>query len=380
MKTILITCGETSGDHHAAALISAIRAIEPGTRFIAMGGEAMAAAGADVRFSIEDYAFMGFSEIISGLPRIRRLEKRLGSLLAGGEIDLYIPVDYPGMNMRIAARAKKAGVPVLYFISPQVWAWAGWRTRKMKKVVDLMAVILPFEVDYYRKKGIPVLFSGHPMLDDRGTSSETAPGSPLVPKSAPGRDDVFNILLFPGSRKQEVVNHLDSMLRAARVLKKRWPRSRIRLGAAPLIDDGLLAVPDDMKGYVTVTRRGTEELGEAHLVIASSGTVTLQTAISGTPMVVIYKTSGLTYFLARSLVKIPWIAMPNVLAGELVVPELIQDEAVVDRIADEADGLLGDPGRYTDMSRRLLALRDSLKLEGGMENLAKRAIAMAERK
>lgn len=380
MKTILITCGETSGDHHAAALISAIRAREPETRFIAMGGEAMAAAGADVRFSIEDYAFMGFSEIVSGLPRIRRLEKRLGELLSSGEIDLYIPVDYPGMNMRIAARAKKAGVPVLYFISPQVWAWAGWRTRKMKKVVDLMAVILPFEVDYYRKKGIPVLFSGHPMLDDQCASAETAPGPPLVPKSAPGKDEAFDILLFPGSRKQEVVNHLDPMLGAARLLKERWPHSRIRLGAAPLIDDGLLGVPDDMKGYVTVTRSGTEELGKAGLVIASSGTVTLQTAISGIPMVVIYRTSWLTYKLARALVKIPWIAMPNVLAGDMVVPELIQDDATADRIADAADGMLGDAGRYLNISSRLLALRDSLKLEGGMDNLAERALAMAEQK
>ncbi len=132
MKTILITCGETSGDHHAASLISAIRARAPGTRIIAMGGEAMAAAGAEVRFSIEDYAFMGFSEIVTGLPKIRRLEKYLGDLLSSGEIDLYIPVDYPGMNLRIAARAKSSGVPVLYFISPQVWAWAGWRTRTMK--------------------------------------------------------------------------------------------------------------------------------------------------------------------------------------------------------------------------------------------------------
>ena len=372
MKTILITCGETSGDHHAASLITAIRAREPDTRFIAMGGEAMAAAGAEVRFSIEDFAFMGFSEIVSGLPKIRTLEKRLGELLSSGEIDLYIPVDYPGMNMRIAARAKKCGVPVLYFISPQVWAWAGWRTGKMKKNVDLMAVILPFEVDYYRKKGIPVLFTGHPMLEEHGNPPDT--------KSAPDMNDDFDILLFPGSRKQEVSNHLGPMLGAARELKEKWPLCRFRLGAAPLIDEELLAVPPDMTEYVTITRNGTEELSDVKLVIASSGTVTLQTAMSGTPMVVIYKTSWLTYVLARSLVKIPWIAMPNVLAAELVVPELIQKDASASRIADEADGLLGNSDRYTDISRRLLSLRDSLRLDGGMDNLAERALAMAEQR
>ena len=315
MKTILITSGETSGDHHAAALISAITAQEPETKFIAMGGDAMAAAGAEVRFSMKDYAFMGFSEIVGGLGKIRRLERDLGSLLAGGGIDLYIPVDYPGMNMRIAARAKALGVPVLYFISPQVWAWAGWRTKKMKKVVDLMAVILPFEAGFYREKGIPVVFSGHPMLGEIDC--------PAGPKEAPGRDDAFEILLFPGSRKQEVARHLGPMLGAARLLKGGWPGCTFRLCAAPLIEDGLLSVPPEMEGYVTVTRRGIADLGGARFVIASSGTVTLQTAMSGTPMVVIYRTSGLTYLLARSMVKIPWIAMPNVLAGEAVVPELI---------------------------------------------------------
>ncbi len=369
MKTILITSGETSGDHHAAALISAIKAREPETRFIAMGGEAMAAAGADVRFSLEDYAFMGFSEIVSGLPKIRDLERRLGDLLSGGEIDLYIPVDYPGMNMRIAAKARDRGVPVLYFISPQVWAWAGWRTRKMKKIVDLMAVILPFEVEYYREKGIPVLFTGHPMLD------ETV--APPVAKSAPGPGEKFDILLFPGSRKQEVLNHLGPMIGAARILKEKWPMCRFRLGAAPLIHEDLLSVPRDMKEYVTVTRSGIEELSGVKLVLASSGTVTLQTAMSGTPMVVIYRTSGLTYMLARSLVKIPWIAMPNVLAREMVVPELIQKDAVPSRIAHEADRLLGDAGLYTEVSSRLLGLRDSLRLDGGMDNLAKRALTMA---
>ncbi len=369
MKTILITCGETSGDQHAATLITAIRARAPGTSFIAMGGEAMAAAGADVRFSIEDYAFMGFSEIVSGLPRIRRLERKLGELLAGGEIGLYIPVDYPGMNLRIAAKAKERGVPVLYFISPQVWAWAGWRTRKMKKVVDLMAVILPFEVDYYRKRGIPVFFTGHPMLEEIDV--------PHGPKQAPGRDVPFDILLFPGSRKQEVANHLGPMLEAARKLRDSWPQARFRLGAAPLIDDGILAIPEDMKEYTTVTRNGTEELTGAGLVIASSGTVTLQTAMSGTPMVVVYRTSRLTYLLARMMVTIPWIAMPNVLAADMVVPELIQEDAVPGRIAAEADSILGDGKRYGEISGRLLYLRDSLRREGGMDHLAERALAMA---
>jgi lipid-A-disaccharide synthase len=293
----------------------------------------------------------------------------LAGLLTGGGIDLYIPVDYPGMNLRIAAKARAAGVPVLYFISPQVWAWAGWRTRRMKKVVDLMAVILPFEVEYYRGEGIPVFFTGHPMLDEIE--------KPDGPKHAPGRNEEFDILLFPGSRKQEVGNHIGPMLGAARMLREKWPGCSFRIGAAPLIDDRLIDVPGDMKSYVTVTRKGIEQLPGARLVIASSGTITLQAAMSGTPMVVIYRTSGLTYLLARSMVKIPYIAMPNVLARDSVVPELIQNDAVPGNIAREADRILAGGSRYAEISGRLLSLRDSLRRDGGMDELASRALAMA---
>ena len=368
MKTILITAGETSGDHHAASLISAVKAAAPDARFIAMGGREMAAAGAEVRFPIDEYAFMGFSEVARHLPKIRRLEKELGHLLAGGEIDLYIPVDYPGMNLRIASGARSLGVPVLYFISPQVWAWAGWRTKKIGRLVDLMAVILPFEEDYYHKHGIPVYFCGHPMLGEIA--------GPPAPKEAPAEGDPVDVLLFPGSRRQEVSRHLGPMLGAARIIRERMPSCRFKLGAAPMTGK-LLDVPDDMMEYVSVTESGTEELGGASLVIASSGTVTLQTAMSGTPMVVVYRTSGMTYLLARSMVKIPWIAMPNVLAAESIVPELIQDEASAERIAGEACSILGDADRYRRMSAGLLGLRDSLHVDGGMEELARRALELA---
>jgi len=230
-------------------------------------------------------------------------------------------------------------------------------------------VILPFEVQYYRERGIPVLFAGHPMLDDIM--------APPSPKHAPSRDDRFDVILFPGSRKQEVSRHLGPMLDAARMIRTMWPKSRFRIGAAPLIDKGMLEIPPEMSGYVTVTRRGIEELPGAALVIASSGTVTLQVAMSGTPMIVIYRTSGVTYMLARSMVKIPWIAMPNVLAGEQVVPELVQGDAAPGRIAGEADAILSDWNRYGEISSRLLSLRDSLRSDGGMKRLARRALSMA---
>lgn len=369
MKTILFTCGETSGDQHAARLAQEIRDAEPGCRILAMGGDELAAAGAEILFHIRDYAFMGFSEIVSGLPRIFSLEKRLGSLLDSGGIDLFIPVDYPGMNLRLARRSSGSGVPVLYFISPQVWAWAGWRTSRMKRYVDLMAVILPFETEYYEKAGIPVFFAGHPM------SSEIP--APERVKEPPERGDPFEILLFPGSREQEIGRHLVPMIEAASLLGARYPRCEFRLGLAPLISDRSIEIPSEAAERIVVDRNASERLATASLVIAASGTVTLQTALSGTPMVVIYRTSPLTYALARGLVRIPHIAMPNVLAGREVVPELIQGRADAHGIAEKASSLLDDAGRYRETSRGLIALRDSLHREDGLKKLAERALSMA---
>lgn len=370
MTTILVTCGETSGDHHAARLAAAIRSLRPDARIVALGGPALAGAGAEIAFDISDFNFMGFTEIVRGLPRIARLERRLGRVLAGGGIDLHVPVDYPGLNLRIAARARSRRVPVLYFISPQVWAWAGWRTPRMKRVIDLMAVILPFEVEYFRRAGIPVFFAGHPMTGEIER--------PAAPKQAPASGEPFDLLLFPGSRKQEVCRHAGVMLAAARLLHDRFPRARIHVGRAPLIDEQDLAVPPDMQGYVSVTDDGASILPRAALVIAASGTATLQAALSGTPAVVIYRTSAPTYLLARALVRIPWIAMPNVLAADAVVPELIQDDASPARIAAAASDLLGAADRYRQVSERLIGLRPSLERPGGIEVLARIALAMAD--
>lgn len=370
MTTILVTCGETSGDQHAARLASAILARRPGARIVALGGPALAAAGAEIAFDIAEYNVMGFSEVLRGLPRIARLERRLGRLLEKGGIDLHIPVDYPGLNLRIAARARDRGVPVLYFVSPQVWAWAGWRTARMKRLVDLMAVILPFEAAYFRRAGIPVFFSGHPMA--------AAIESPGAPKEAPGVDAPFEVLLLPGSRPQEVRRHAGPMLAAAALLRERFPRARFTVAKAPLIGERDLAVPDGMAGFVSIVGRDPSLLERASLAIAASGTATLQAALAGIPEVVVYRTSALTYLLARCLVRIPWIAMPNVLAGAAIVPELIQGDATPGRIADAAAELLADSARYRDVSRRLLGLRRSLERPGGIETLAQIALSMAD--
>jgi lipid-A-disaccharide synthase len=367
VSTILVTCGETSGDHHAALVVAALKRIDPSMRVVALGGSELEAAGAEIHFPMDRYAFMGFAEVLAGLPRVISLERRLKRLLRS--VDLFMPVDYPGLNLRLAGAAREAGVPVLYFISPQVWAWGDWRMGKMKRIVDLMAVILPFEEALYRQAGIPAVFVGHPMLDEIS--------APQVPKEAPARDGTFDILIFPGSRRQEVARMLPPVLDAARIIRGRFPGARFILGRAPLILERDLVIPSDMTGYTAVTGSGIEELVTASLVLAASGTVTLQSAISGTPLVVFYRMSGLTYLLGKRLVRIPHIAMPNVLAGERLVPELIQERATPERIAAAASALIDDGTRYRELSRRLIGLRRALEGPGGALLVADIAVRMA---
>jgi lipid-A-disaccharide synthase len=333
-----------------------------------MGGERLAAAGADVIFPMHRYAVMGFFEVLAKLPRFVALERRLRMLIAGG-VDLFIPVDYPGMNLRLAGYARRKGTPVMYFISPQVWAWGMWRMRKMRRSIDLMVAILPFEEELYRRAGIPATFVGHPLVDEID--------APAAPKEIPGSGEAFTVVCFPGSRRQEVERILPPMLGAVRIIRERFPQATFRIGLAPLINEGSIRLPHDMRSYLDVTGDGIAELRDASLVLAASGTVTLQTALTGTPTVVLYRTSPFTYLLGKLLVRVDSIAMPNVLSGRRIIPELIQGDATPQRIAGEAVSLLLDGDRYRRISADLLALRSRLRRDGGMQRVSEIALRMA---
>ncbi len=366
---ILLTCGETSGEYHAGLLVKELKELDPGCRVIALGSSGLVGAGADVSFPMERYAFMGFSEILRGLPKIFSLERELKSLLRSGDIDLFIPVDYPGLNLRLARFAKSQGIPVMYFISPQVWAWGSRRLAKMRSNIDLMVVILPFEEEIYREEGIPVFYAGHPVVDE----IEAPPGV----KSPPLEKEKFSILIFPGSRVQEVRRILPPMLDGAGRILKKFPEAEFILGLAPMIDEKVIDIPVELEPHLRISRTGLKELKKVSLVLAASGTVTLQTAVSGTPMITMYRTSLFTYLIGRMLVKIPYVAMPNVLAGRKIIPELLQNEVSGARIADEAESILADEYRYRSISAALLELREKLKGGGGLRDAAARALRLA---
>jgi len=238
------------------------------------------------------------------------------------------------MNLRLSKYANQKGVPVMYYISPQVWAWGKWRIKKMKKRIDLMTVVFPFEKELYENAGIPVFYSGHPALDEIE--------NPQGRKHLPDESKDFTILLFPGSRMQEVKKILPPVFDSVRGIHKSFPEASFILGLAPIISEKDIDIPDDILPYIRISRRGTQELSKATLVIAASGTVTLQTALSGTPMVTVYKTTNITYAIGKLLVQIPYVVMPNVLAGREIVPELVQKNATGNKILTEAMKLLAD--------------------------------------
>ena len=357
-RTIVMVCGETSGDMHGSTLVARLRERLGDVRILAMGGERCRTAGAEVRFDYHDYAILGFTGVLANLFRLWKLERSLKRLIDSA--DLFIAVDYPGLNLRLAAYAKRRGVPVLYYISPQVWAWGEKRVQKMKTTIDRLAVILPFEQEWFRQRGMQVEYVGHPFVVDH----------PLPP--APPEGERSGLGVLPGSRVQEVERILPSMLGAAQ-----------ELGAAPVRVARSATVPAGVYDRILADAGVEAELvddpiavmGGSTVALVASGTATLQTALMGTPLVVVYRVNALNYVLAKRVITIDSIGLVNVTLGERVAPELIQGDATPQRIADEAGRLLSDENLRRDMRERFEGLRDQL---GGGEGCRRVAEIAAE--
>jgi lipid-A-disaccharide synthase len=353
-----------SGDLHAARLVRRIRERLPDARILAFAGDRCRDAGAELLFHYNDYDVLGITGVIAGLPRFLALERSLKAYLDNG-VDLFIPVDYPGLNLRLAARARENGVPVLYYISPQVWAWGRGRMEKIARSVDRMAVILPFEEKLYRERGIDAEFVGHPFVVDHE-----------LPEPLP-QDEREGIALLPGSRRQEVKRILPALAASAKRMGARDAGLRFSVARSSSIPGslyhGILAragldarLEDDA---VDVMRR-------SRLLLVASGTATLQGALMKTPLVIVYKASAMNYFLGRRLIKIPHIGLVNVILGEEVCQELIQSDAVAERIVPAATELLQDGRRRREMLGRFERLRETLSGGRGCDRVAEIALEL----
>jgi lipid-A-disaccharide synthase len=357
MPRILIITGEASGDLHGAHLAKAIAAQDPSAQLVGIGGPGMRAAGITMIPGVPQLDLVG----LVGLSAVRAIIRRVLAVrrvLKAEPWDLVVFIDNPGLNMRLARMAKAAGRRVLYYIAPQIWAWRPGRMKWIQERVDHVVVILPFEADLYRRAGVRCTFVGHPLLD----SVAPAYDRHALRRQLNLEESAPVIGLFPGSRVAEVNMLLPVLLQTAVELVKRDPKTQFILAQASSIDDKLLhgLLRDSPVPVLVVKDQASEAMAVSDLLLVASGTATLQAAVVGTPMILLYKTTLPTYWVARMWIRVKWIGLVNLVAGRTVVPELIQDEATVERLTKEACRLLNDRQAYDEMKNGLRQVRQSL--------------------
>lgn len=370
---LLAVAGEASGDLHAARLLAELARIEPGLSVFGLGGDEMRAAGVSTVADSSEISVVGLIEVWKILPRARQI---FAELLA--EVDRRKPaaallVDFPDFNLRLAKELARRGVPVVYYVSPQVWAWRRGRVRQIARDVARMLVLFPFEVEFYRRHGVPAVHVGHPLVDE-------VPRLPQIwdrpePRAA---GEPFRIALLPGSRRSEVEVLLPLQLGALAALARQMPVEG-RIIQAPTIARESIERHLALAGFgektaprvEIVDRERFAAIADSHLALCASGTATLEVGLLGTPMIVCYRLSAWTYRLARLLVKLPHVSLVNLVLERGAVPEKLQHEADPDRLAAEAVGLLENPAAIAAMRSALAELRGRLGVGGASERAAR---------
>ncbi len=375
-KNIMIIAGEASGDHHGARLVKAMEMEKNNFFFCGIGGKAMQKAGVKILVDAAELSVVGITEVFSKLPYIFKALAVAKRLLKSLNPDLLILIDYPDFNLHIAAAAKKMRIPVLYYISPQIWAWRQGRVKKIGKIIDHMAVILPFEEIFYTEHNIPVTFVGHPLLDSFSDSSKTFY---KVEKSG---QQIIGLL--PGSRNSEITKLLPVMLEAAVLIQEKFGDIKFILSIAPTVNKQYVEeATQKFNSIINLELNAgpvVKVLEQSRLVITASGTVTLETAIVGTPMIIVYKVSPVSFMLGKLMIKVKNIGLVNLIAGKTLVPELIQNEASPEKIAATAGRMLNDPILMEDIRNELLKIKNILGGPGASLEVAKIALNMLSSK
>ncbi|MGH9443095.1 MAG: lipid-A-disaccharide synthase [Thermoanaerobaculia bacterium] len=348
---VLISSGESSGDRLGAALMREMRQRRADLSFLGMGGPRMRAAGLETAVESEAISVMGVFEVIGKLPRIWTSHRRLLRAAEEKNPGLAVLVDFPDFHFRLGKALARRGIPVVYYVSPQVWAWRRGRVRVMRSFVRRMITLFPFETDIYREAGIDAVCAGHPLADE--VEMELA-GSGQIPRDPARR----RLVLMPGSRPAEVRRHWPVLRDAVRLLSGTTPIEAFVV-PAPGLDHGLFPGAQ-AEGISFFSGNVDGLLASCDVLLVASGTSTLQGALCGAPMVVVYRTSPATFALARRLVRVSHVAMANIVAGERIAPELLQDEATPERIAGEASRLLRDPAASERMREAWRTVWDRL--------------------
>ncbi len=371
---VLMVAGEASGDLHGSSVVRALKALSPGVQVSGVGGERMRREGVEIVHDIGDLSFMGFTEVLRNLGTIRNVRRELIGEMEARRPDVVVLIDYPGFNLRFAREVKKRRIPLLYYISPQVWAWHRGRVRKMKGLVDRMKVVFPFEVGIYASEGIDVEFVGHPLAEQIGT---TCTKEEFFRRN--GLDPEKRVLgLFPGSRRQEVERILPVMAEAARMLSASR-RLQPAIGVAPNLGREFVGRFIGPGTGIVMVENGTYDLmAYADAAVVTSGTATLETGWFGTPMAVVYRTSPLTYAIGRLLVSVKSIGLVNIVAGRPVVPEFVQGAMTAAVIAGAVGRMLDDPSVAASIRRELSVIREKLGGPGASGRVARGILSLAE--
>jgi lipid-A-disaccharide synthase len=368
---IMVVAGEASGDQHAARLVQAIRDRLPEAEFFGIGGKALAGQGMRLACRAEDLAVIGLTEVFHKIPTLWQALRTLWRYLRDERPHLVILVDFPDFNFLVLRLARWFRVPVMYYISPQVWAWRRGRVKTIARLVNRMVVIFPFEEEFYRRHEVAVTYVGHPLL-------ETLPALPprrQLREQFGLRTDDLAVALLPGSRAGEISQLLPDMLSSAAQLSQKLPQCRFFLPLAPTAPLDLVEQLVSQAQVPVVIHQGQtyEILAAADLALVTSGTATLETALLGTPMVIIYRVASLTFAVARLLVRVPHIGMANLLAEEGLFPELIQDDVTPGRITEAVLQVIRDPEKLAGISAGIKRIRNRL----GGPGASKRAAAVA---
>jgi lipid-A-disaccharide synthase len=374
MAKILISCGEPSGDMYAGALAVELRHCEPAAEIFGLGGQRLRAGGGQLLADYRGLSVTGLVEAVRVLPRSLRVLSDLLEFVRAERPDVLVAIDFPDFNFRLAAAVKRLGVPVVYYIGPQLWAWRPRRIHLMKRFVDLVLVIFPFEEAIYRAAGVPVQFVGHPLID---LARAREPRGSFL-KGLGFDPDAPVVTLLPGSRRNEVSRLLPVLSRAARLVADRVPTVQFLVARAPDLDDSLFA-DVDWQGLrpAIVLSRPDDSLAAADVAVTASGTATVQAALHERPMVVVYRLSPVTYWLGRRFVRLDTFAMANLIAGRRIVPELIQDACTPEAIATEVLSYLADDGRAREVSQALREVRARLGAPGASLRAAEAVLRVA---
>lgn len=366
-NNLMIIAGEVSGDLHGAHLINEILKMNPAINIYGIGGDKMKTAGMSAAYHINKMAFLGFTEVVKHIPFIKKVQRHLISIIKEKNIKDVVLIDYPGFNLNFAKKLKKLGIKIIYYISPQIWAWGAGRIKKIKRLVNKMIVVFPFEKEFYSNAGVNAEFVGHPLIEQ------------IENYKLADKEEFYNLykldknkeilLILPGSRKHEVEKLLPETLKAAKKICAEFNLQTVIAGSENIdeVEFDNFSESFDIK---VITGRTYDLMNLARFGIIKSGTSTLEAGLFQLPMVVVYKTSPLTYLIGKSLIKVDNIGMVNIISGETVVPELIQADVNAQNIFNECKKILTDKLLYNKIKQKLGSIRNILGSAGASEKAA----------